>query len=330
LRCTITILCRRLAGMEVGHLRIRRPRMTKQQQAKPFQLSSPLRRLKRRPKEIAGELVNLTPERAGAFLQTHRWRLLFPASETKPRLPDNTREPDPETGEPIPGTRPTLKTWKQPEPMKAKEADTKPQRCNDCKKITRHVLVDVEDKEVPDKFYHLYICESCRNTRMQNARNASAEISKRDEEVTLLKWAALLAGMWTQSKGPQVYEAMEQIFAAERPAVWNENLQRWSGTLPLERPAIRITRSGFPFERRDLLDTLAWTILEASKCGFLRQCKSGCATPLFVATSATQDYCSKCSVNREKQRNAEWAKKDRARKAVNVRRDRGTPSAALD
>jgi hypothetical protein len=321
---------------------------------------STVRNLKERPEEIASKFVQLTPETVGAFLQKYRWRILLPARDsdaTKSPLPSNARvlnpdtiqwdvdasgkdapgqfqgderETDPGTGEPIPGTRRTLKTWMPPKTMQAirLEAEAKAARlgargeavevsevplrpCKKCGKPTRHILMDVEDEKT-HQFHRLYVCEPCRNARMQDIRDRRTEISKRQEETTLLKWSALLAGMWTREGASEARLACEDIFAAERPAVWNENLQQWSRTLTLECSAIRIAQDGLRFERRDLLDVIAWTILEASRRGFLRQCK---CSVIFVAYSSTHTYC--CSAWRrevDRRNKRRWAQKSRALK----------------
>jgi hypothetical protein len=237
----------------------------------------PLERLKTPPERIATELVNLTSESVGKFLRTHGHRLAFCASN--PQQPSvlspyevvnpetmDRRESDPETGEPIPGTKRELKKWKGPTiPTSGMPRDTRDQ--------------------------------------LKAIRESRRKIEKRREEDALLKWVALLRGMWTPRTSAAACQAIEQIFSAER---------LHTGSLP-ERPAVQITRRGLSVESRDLLDTVAWTILEAATRGWLRCCKNRCPAPLFVALKPGQHYCFKCGgVEAERRRKREWARRRRA------------------
>lgn len=303
-----------------------------------------LRRLKAKPEYIATEMVNLTPESVGKFLETYGRRLAFCSHGPQPSSlppymvvsPDalaaappgvinpetmDARESDPETGESIPGTRRELKKWKSP-------------------------IVDAKTK-MPRKAYDW----------LKTIRKGREDAEKHSEEVALLNWAELLRGMWTPRKSAKACQAIEQIFAAERLSVRSKKqvgvacskvpeagfytitdkhgntmsgqglhgshevgmvIRRTEKELLPEPSAIQITPRGFALKSRDLFDTLAWTILDASRRGFLRRCKNRCSAPLFVTTAKRpgQDYCYKCGgIEADRRRKREWASKQRRRKA---------------
>jgi hypothetical protein len=261
-------------------------------------LSSIPRRPKVRPERIATELVNLTPKSIGGFLKTYGYRLAFrthnpealalpshvvvtygslaaaPAGPVNPETLD-TREYDAQTGEPIPDKKRELRKWKPP-------------RLDQGMEMRR------------ETYDQLKAIRAARESR-----------EKRSEELALLKWAELLRGMWTRSETADALRAIEQIFAAERPAMWDENLKQWIGTFNLERPAVQIARGGYPFVARDLLDALAWMILEASKRGFLRRCENKSCSAPFVAAHPKQRYCyGGCSKEAKKQSKLKWWKRN--------------------
>ena len=248
--------------------------------------------MRQRPEQIASELVNLDVENVEKFLRTYGYRFAFcarakPSGSKQAKLSYVVVSAEALAAAPPGPIKPDAIDRRRHDPETGAPISGTTREPKRWKAAT-------SEKPLPREAYHW----------LRSVRQGRENIERRNEASTLLNWATLLRGMWTHRESEVACQAIGQIFAPDRIR---------TGGLP-ERSAIQVTASdGLTFKSRDLLDTMAWTILEAARRGWLRRCKQSCSRPLFVAYQPGQDYCYNCGgIHARRRSKLKWASKHRA------------------
>jgi len=99
---------------------------------------------------------------------------------------------------------------------------------------------------------------------------------------------------------------------------------------PFSRPAfvLRIGEEGIKFERRDVLDDIAYAVFSAAAHGFLRRCKGdsqgwSCPTPFLVADEKRRVYCyMRCGDEAKSRAKTRWWRENLGSKKRDIRRSK--------
>jgi hypothetical protein len=126
-------------------------------------------------------------------------------------------------------------------------------------------------------------------------------------------WVLALRGAWDRRNSKQTKQVFENLLSARRLSVWGA---------PFGRAAFQfhLGYSHPVFEPRDLLDWVAYTILQASKRGLLRMCQGhkegwNCPTPYLVADEKRRVYCyMHCGNEAKSKAKLAWWRKNRPSK----------------